>query len=225
MPEYVKVGRTNNIERRIKDLSKDTSVPLPFECYAYLCVYGGGETSATVEKSLHFYLGEKYTKNKEFFKTSKEVVVNFFRTALEINPTMELVFYNKQEASEKTQASSRTTFALLNIPAGSELVYKPNTEIKCGGFVNGIMWTACFPHFSHFSLLRNSARLFNDFWNFFIVFDSFICESPIYHDYCRHCKVFLIRLYSSPGLPFLGLLDGACSFRSTSFFQFELSKL
>lgn len=43
MPEYVKVGRTNNIERRIKDLSKDTSVPLPFECYAYLCVYGGGE--------------------------------------------------------------------------------------------------------------------------------------------------------------------------------------
>lgn len=27
MPEYVKVGRTNNIERRIKDLSKDTSVP------------------------------------------------------------------------------------------------------------------------------------------------------------------------------------------------------
>lgn len=42
MPEYVKVGRTNNIERRIKDLSKDTSVPLPFECYAYLCVYGGG---------------------------------------------------------------------------------------------------------------------------------------------------------------------------------------
>lgn len=65
MPEYVKVGRTNNIERRIKDLSKDTSVPLPFECYAYLCVYGGGETSATVEKSLHFYLGEKYTKNKE----------------------------------------------------------------------------------------------------------------------------------------------------------------
>lgn len=41
MPEYVKVGRTNNIERRIKDLSKDTSVPLPFECYAYLCVYGG----------------------------------------------------------------------------------------------------------------------------------------------------------------------------------------
>lgn len=30
MPEYVKVGRTNNIERRIKDLSKDTSVPLPY---------------------------------------------------------------------------------------------------------------------------------------------------------------------------------------------------
>lgn len=137
MPEYVKVGRTNNIERRIKDLSKDTSVPLPFECYAYLCVYGGGggETSASVEKSLHFYLGEKYTKNKEFFKTSKEVVVNFFRTALEINPTMELVFYNnKQESTEKLQISSRTTFALLNIPDGSELVYKPNTEIKCTVF-------------------------------------------------------------------------------------------
>ena len=95
---------------------------------------GGGETSATVEKSLHFYLGEKYTKNKEFFKTSKEVVVNFFRATLEINPTMKLVFYNEKEAPEKPQTSSRTTFALLNIPAGSELVYKPNPEIKCTVF-------------------------------------------------------------------------------------------
>ena len=54
MPEYVKVGRTNNIERRIKDLSKDTSVPLPFECYAYLCVYGGGRDFCKCRKKPAF---------------------------------------------------------------------------------------------------------------------------------------------------------------------------
>ena len=135
MPEYVKVGRTNNIERRIKDLSKDTSVPLPFECYAYLCVYGGGgETSATVENSLHYFLAERCTKNKEFFRTSPESVVEEFRHVIGINPSMDLVICNNQKTTEKPQPSSRTTFALLNIPAGSELVYKPNTEIKCTVF-------------------------------------------------------------------------------------------
>ncbi len=134
MPEYVKVGRTNNIERRIKDLSKDTSVPLPFECYAYLCISGErGETSSNVEHSLHSILAGQCTKNKEFFKTSPESVVEVFRYSIGINPSMKLVICN-QPPQEKTQHSSRTTFAFLNIPVGSELVYKLNPEIKCTVF-------------------------------------------------------------------------------------------
>ena len=32
MPDYVKIGRTNNVTRRLTDLDW-TNIPLPFECY------------------------------------------------------------------------------------------------------------------------------------------------------------------------------------------------
>lgn len=35
MPGYVKIGRTNDLERRIREMD-NTSVPLPFECF-YAC--------------------------------------------------------------------------------------------------------------------------------------------------------------------------------------------
>ena len=33
MPDMVKIGITDNVERRVKELSGSSGVPLPFECY------------------------------------------------------------------------------------------------------------------------------------------------------------------------------------------------
>ncbi len=36
MPGLIKIGRTTNLEQRVKSLSSDTGVPLPFEVF-YAC--------------------------------------------------------------------------------------------------------------------------------------------------------------------------------------------
>ena len=48
MPGYVKIGKTNNLEQRIRSLDT-TGVPLPFECF-YACTV---TDSAFVERQLH----------------------------------------------------------------------------------------------------------------------------------------------------------------------------
>ena len=41
MPNYVKIGKTNNLERRLRSLYS-TPVPLPFECF-YACTVENAE--------------------------------------------------------------------------------------------------------------------------------------------------------------------------------------
>jgi len=48
MPNYVKIGRTTNLEQRIRSLD-NTSTPLPFECF-FACTVND---AAFVEKQLH----------------------------------------------------------------------------------------------------------------------------------------------------------------------------
>lgn len=59
MPEYVKVGITNNIERRIRDLSHKTAVPEQFNCHAFLTVKGDKPCAADIEKSFHFFFRQR----------------------------------------------------------------------------------------------------------------------------------------------------------------------
>ena len=49
MPDTIKIGITDNLERRIKELD-NTSLPLPFECYYAVEV----EDASKIEKALDF---------------------------------------------------------------------------------------------------------------------------------------------------------------------------
>lgn len=156
MPEYVKVGRTDNIERRLGELSKDTSVPVPFSCFAYIVIKSGHKvTAASIEKNLHRLLAESMQKNKEFFKTSPGKVLDFFQSIVEINPALKLVICNDSVSSKiEKKRGKPTTFEMLKIPVGAELVYKANSDIRCyvtndknGVSYNGkettVSWIAC----------------------------------------------------------------------------------
>lgn len=133
MPEYVKVGRTTNLKERLSSLSRDTSVPVPFSLYAYITIKNGHKvTSASIEKNLHRFLAASMQKNKEFFKTTPDKVLEFFKGVVEINPSLKLVVCN--ENKNKLPAKSKavqTTFALLGIPVGSVLVHKDDSSIWC----------------------------------------------------------------------------------------------
>ena len=68
MPDLVKIGITDNLERRIRELD-NTSTPLPFECFYAVEV----ENASAIEKKIHEGLDDKRIRqNREFFETSAE---------------------------------------------------------------------------------------------------------------------------------------------------------
>ena len=68
MPGLIKIGLTgDSIETRLTQLSSNTGVPLPFECYFAAAVADG----ARLERTLHQLFAEyRINPRREFFKRS-----------------------------------------------------------------------------------------------------------------------------------------------------------
>lgn len=130
MPGYVKIGRTTNLEQRIRSLDT-TSVPLPFECF-YACTVGNADF---VEKSLHdAFLDHRVRSSREFFELSPERVVSALKLAEIENVTPGRDYVETQEDQQAlNQARSRRAvfnFELAKIPVGSELTFINDENIK-----------------------------------------------------------------------------------------------
>lgn len=123
MPGYVKIGRTNNLEQRIRSLDT-TSVPLPFECF-YACTV---RDSQFTERQLHdAFLDNRIRSSREFFEISPERVVSALRLA-EINNITPKSDYVETEEDQQALNQARTkrarfNFKMVEIPAGSELAF------------------------------------------------------------------------------------------------------
>jgi hypothetical protein len=59
MPDLVKIGRTTDLESRLRQLSTHSGVPVPFECF-YACEVAD---SVKVEKALHDAFGDNQGRN------------------------------------------------------------------------------------------------------------------------------------------------------------------
>ena len=71
MPGLIKIGRTTNLEQRVKSLSSDTGVPLPFEVFYACSVRDANE----VERALHNAFGDhRINPKREFFELDPERV-------------------------------------------------------------------------------------------------------------------------------------------------------
>lgn len=130
MPGYVKIGRTTNLEQRIRSLDT-TSVPLPFECY-YACTV---KDAAFVERQLHdVFLDNRVRSSREFFEISPERVVSALKLAEIENVTPKKDFVETQEdqqaLNEARKRRSTFNFQMVNIPIGSELTFGTNEDIK-----------------------------------------------------------------------------------------------
>ena len=69
MPNLVKIGRTGNLEERIKSLSTHSGVPVPFECF-YACEVADG---IKVERALHEAFGDhRINSKREFFRLNPD---------------------------------------------------------------------------------------------------------------------------------------------------------
>lgn len=123
MPGYVKIGRTTNLEQRIRSLDV-TSIPLPFECF-YACTVNDANF---VEKQLHdAFLDHRVRSSREFFELSPERAVAALRLAEIQNVTPKKDFVDSAEDQQAlNQARTRRadfSFKMVNIPVGAELSF------------------------------------------------------------------------------------------------------
>ncbi|MBI1803585.1 MAG: GIY-YIG nuclease family protein [Ignavibacteriae bacterium] len=129
MPGYVKIGRTTNLEDRIRSLDT-TSVPLPFECF-FACTV---KDAAFVEHQLHdAFLDHRVRSSREFFEISPERVVAALRLAAVDNLTPRKDFVASQEDQQALNHARRKrevfNFKMVNIPVGAEIVFSRDKNI------------------------------------------------------------------------------------------------
>jgi len=130
MPGYVKIGKTTNLEQRIRSLDT-TSVALPFECF-YACTV---KDAAFVEQQLHdAFLDHRVRSSREFFEISPERAVAALKLAEIQNVTPKKDFVETQEDQQAlNQARTRRAvfnFKMVDIPVGAELIFSRDENIK-----------------------------------------------------------------------------------------------
>ena len=130
MPGYVKIGRTNDLERRIRELD-NTSVPLPFECF-YACTVKDAQFA---ERQLHdAFLDHRVRSSREFFEISPERAVAALKLAEIENVTPKKDFVetpeDQQALNQARKKRSIFNFSMVDIPVGAELVFSRDENIK-----------------------------------------------------------------------------------------------
>ena len=134
MPGYIKIGKTTtSVEQRVLELSRSTSVPLPFECYYAARVADVSQ----VEKAFHDAFGD-HRKNpkREFFILAPERVVAILRLLAleEVTPSRDIGVESKEDAVAIEVARKRRSafnFKMVDIPAGAELQFIRDENIIC----------------------------------------------------------------------------------------------
>jgi hypothetical protein len=128
MPDYIKIGRTNDIDRRLKDLDW-TNMPLPFQCYYAARV----KDVNFVEKQIHTaFTDNRARSNREFFKMNPERVVAIIKLVEIENVTPNRTIGEAPGVKEELIKiyKKRFNFEAVGIPMGAELSFIRDRSIK-----------------------------------------------------------------------------------------------
>ena len=130
IPDLVKIGKTTNLEERVRSLSSHSGIPVPFEVY-YSCEV---IDSDKVEKHLHDGFGDhRVNPKREFFRINPERVVSILKLVeiRDVTPLSDLVEDEEERTSLNRERSRRSpfTFSSVSIPIGSVLHFVRDEEI------------------------------------------------------------------------------------------------
>jgi hypothetical protein len=139
MPDTIKIGITDNLERRIRELD-NTSTPLPFECYYAVEV----KDASKIEKKIHEGLDDKRIRqNREFFNTSPEMAKSILEIAevmggRNVTPKKDIVETPQdQQALDSARKKRINYFGILGISKGTILTFSKDKNITCEVSNNG----------------------------------------------------------------------------------------
>ncbi len=141
MPDTIKIGITENLSKRIKDLD-NTSTPLPFECFYALEV----EDAFVIEKLLHETFDDKRVRqNREFFNCTPEQAKSALKIAekmggRDVTPK-EVVVETEQDRQALDTAKKKKGrvdyFGVLGINVGEILTFSKDHSLTCKVTENG----------------------------------------------------------------------------------------
>lgn len=123
MPDLVKIGKTSNLENKIRELSTHSGIPVPFEVYyAYIVA-----DSNKVESYLHDrFKNHRINPKREFFRISPEKVLSILKQVESgtITPSGDYVENQKRTTiPEPRKKRSDFNFFSVAIPIGSTLTF------------------------------------------------------------------------------------------------------
>jgi hypothetical protein len=127
---YVKVGRTTNLEQRLRSLD-NTSVPLPFRCVFAVEV----EDDAQVEKLVHQAFADHRTRTtREFFEVDPQRIMAALKLTrgLDVTPKSDIAEDEEGvKALEKATRKPRKTykFSDAGLKVGDIINYANNNQI------------------------------------------------------------------------------------------------
>jgi len=135
MPETIKIGITDNLERRLKELD-NTSTPLPFECFYAVEV----EDASAIERKMHQGLDDKRVRqNREFFNATPEQAKSLLQMVelmggKDVTPR-EVIAETEQDKQALSNAKKRSNrfdyFGVLGITVGTTLTFSKDNTITC----------------------------------------------------------------------------------------------
>lgn len=130
MPGYIKVGITDDLTRRLKELDQ-TNTPLPFTC-AYACKINNNNTAVDIEKSvLEAFEEHRVRKNREFLLMPPNKVIAVLKLLGEdITPKQDIVNEPSDQDALNKARRERFRFSMVGIPIGAELAFESDNSIK-----------------------------------------------------------------------------------------------
>ena len=131
MPDLVKIGRTTNLEERLRSLSTHSGVPVPFEVF-YACEVSD---SAKVERQIHEGFGDhRINPKREFFRINPERILAILKLVelRDVTPVEDVVEDRVEQDSLNRERSRRENFrfSILGLKAGSILTFLRDESIQ-----------------------------------------------------------------------------------------------
>ena len=130
MPDLVKIGKTSNLEERIRSLSAHTGVPIPFEVF-YACEVVDANK---IERHLHDGFGDhRINPRREFFRINPERVLSILQLLAirEVTPGEDFVNDAEEQQALVKERERRESFrfSLVGIQPGATLRFVRDEEI------------------------------------------------------------------------------------------------
>lgn len=143
---WVKIGQTDNLERRIIELSQATGVPLPFEMYAVL----KSTKYKQAETMIHRLIGKlapdkRINPKREFFNIEPEDAVSIMKDIAGLLEDAEIIYNEKyiatttqtqqQQQTKQLKKSPFKTFYSMGIKDGDVIEFILDPQYKatvCG---------------------------------------------------------------------------------------------